>query len=569
MKKFTSVLAALCLGGVAAMAAPVQADILTHAPYQMTPKGAAMAQAMAQRQVQGTLLPGDQVMTRSYTDKAGRQWDLSVLLSTEKICDMVSFEDNQGNPVTYGFDMLPYYAANFLLSGRIPETGEYDTYVSFTACWPTYYIYEQIFTYQGELENGLIPEKNRDYEAVALSRLANDPEFTQKFKESNYIGEDPIKGTTQFPNWTILENAMSSDGGQCLINGESAITSVTANFASTFTFQEYDTSDQWVKCPVVLYYNKTSNGASANMRVTYDGTARVEGFDAITETLPEFGDIHIFNAGLWDSAVFGDENPFTGPWGPYTALYLCAGDTHLIWKVDTSAGAFNPEAITREVNVAQADLDTYANSIEGYLYGNPTYARDTEINPTGVTYTCIHPFVGEEDGMQFVEIAPELNSFVPRGYNYDTWSEEYGLLMYCHNFPDNLDKGSKIAWGLKDGFRAELTNMYKKTVICKSTGKIIYHYDAADMSKIREYESTGDAEWNSGVEGVAFENATVTAGNGVITVKAVANTPVAIYTLDGVCVANTKVAAGATVEVPAASGLYVVVVEGKASKIVL
>ncbi|MDE7462152.1 MAG: chitobiase/beta-hexosaminidase C-terminal domain-containing protein [Muribaculaceae bacterium] len=619
--------------------------------YKITEEGRHNIKELSDRHMTKSLLPGEELETMSYVDNNGAIWDLSILLSSKKICDMVSFGDDQGNTFHYGFDRLPYYAADFLLRVRNQYTGNNETYVSFTACWPSYYIYEQIFTYTGELENGNIPVQYRNNAPVPISRLANDPDFTNKFKECSYIGEDPISGTTRFPNWTILENAMSNDGGnKCWIDGVDAMTSVKDNNGSTFTFNEYNESNKTLKCDISLSYYKLSSPIEVITKgINYEGLGRIEGFEAITENFPEFGDIHLFNVGLWDSEAFGNENPFTGSWGPFTAFYLCAGDAHLIWKVDTSAGAFNPEAITRQVDVAQADLDTYANSIEGYLFGDPKYARNTSLNPSGDTYTCVYPYTGNNDDVvspgvihrlfegltpstfsewsindgelpdgitnvwkwnstynrmsasgyvngtnyttnatltspvidltnatdcmltmtnivnfgnpdnckiyvqeiggslialdvqpmpggsnwesvegsaslkafdgkkiqiilsyesttseattwdvynvyidgaikeeseDIFSIIPDLNSFVPRDY-------DYGLLMYCHNFPESPYQGSKISWGLSDGFQAELTNTYKKTALISGTGKIIYHYDPNDMSKTRTFSSVG------------------------------------------------------------------------------
>ena len=654
-KSFIILISFLCL----IFAIPSFANNVTKKmKYKITEEGRHNIKELSDRHITKSLLPGEELETMSYVDNNGAIWELSILLSSKKICDMVSFGDDQGNTFHYGFDRLPYYAAYFLLRVRNQYTGNNETYVTFTACWPSYYIYEQIFTYTGELENGNIPVQYRNYAPVPISRLANDPDFTNKFKECSYIGEDPISGTTRFPNWTILENAMSNDGGnKCWIDGVDAMTSVKDNNGSTFTFKEYNESNKTLKCDISLSYHKLSSPNEVITKgINYEGLGRIEGFEAITENFPEFGDIHLFNVGLWDSEAFGNENPFTGSWGPFTAFYLCAGDAHLIWKVDTSAGAFNPEAITREVDVAQADVDTYANSIEGYLFGDPKYARNTSLNPSGDTYTCVYPYTGNNDDVvspgvrhrlfegltpstfsewsindgelpdgitnvwkwnstynrmsasgyvngtnyttnatltspvinltnatdciltmnnivnfgnpdnckiyvqeiggslialdvqpmpggsswesvegsaslkafdgkkiqiilsyesttseattwdvynvnidgaikeeseDIFSIIPDLNSFVPRGYNSDTWSYDYGLLMYCHNFSESPYQGSKISWGLSDGFQAELTNTYKKTALISGTGKIIYHYDPNDMSKIRIFSSVG------------------------------------------------------------------------------
>ncbi len=567
MKKFTTVLAAICLGGLAAMATNLAGDIVTNAKYTITPEGSAKMKEITQRQQMGIILPGEQTMTRSFQDRNGTTWDLSILLTKEKICDLVEFADEFGNSVKYGFDRLPYYACNMIIAGRKQDASVLDTYIYFMGCWPSYYIYEQVFTYKGELDSqGQIPEALRDYAAVSMTRLANDPNFTQKFKESEYVGEKAIEGTTKFPNWSILQNSMSADGGQCVINGANCITMVNDTYGSSLEFSAFDNETSEITCNITLYYTNIDTGRNQNTRLKYVGTARVEGFEEMNETLPPFGDVHVFNAGIWDSEMFGDENPFTSVWGPYTALYLAAGDEKLKWIIDDTAGPFNTEAISRVVDVESEELDQHANSIEGYLYANKKYGNDTNLNPTGDTYTCIHPIKGEDvDGSELDEIAPSLNTFVPCGYDDITWSNDYGLLLYAHNFPDLLNEGSTISWGTPEGFTATLTNMYMKTFHIQGKGKVIYHYDPMNIAKIREYSSIGDA----GVEGVMVSSSVITAANGVISVTPGVATNVAVYNIDGVCVASKAAASGETIEVSAPKGVYLVMVEGKAKKVIL
>lgn len=581
MKKFTAFLAAIAIGSAAVSAATINPDVLTNAKYELTPKAQEFLQKSAQRARMGTLLDGEQMMTRSWVDsRAGIYYDFSILLTNDKISDLVSFEGG----VHYPFDMIPYYGANFILQGRKinPKNNEVEdivTYITWLACWPTYYVYDQVFTYTGTLEDGRIPIADRDYEPVSMSQLANDPTFTQRFQEVDVIGSNVIQGTKKWQFFTLLENAMSAADASCVINSEACLTSITktgdeANptyISSTFDFNGFDSENSELDSKMTVYYKKLSSGSNGVLRLAYVGGARIEGFEPITTTLPEFGTIHLFNAGEWSSDAFGDTNPFTGAWGPFTALYLATGDTNLIWKIDETAMEFTPDIIQNAgLDVPNAELDMHANSITGYLFADPKYARDTNLNPTGEFFNCRFPIEFQEGDREISYIlVPVKNCFVPYGYNYDSWSKEYGLLATVNNFPEMPITGSQLAWGTTEGFRASMKNAFKKTVEINSTGDVVYHYDPTDMSKVRTFSSIGEVEYASGVKGVMVGTAIITAGNGQINVKPGVAAPVAVYTLDGLCVINTNAAEGETVSVPAAKGIYVVTVDGKATKIAL
>ena len=578
MKKFTAILAALAFGSAAAMAAQsTPAGLLGPVKYEMTPKAQRFMQETTQRAIKGQLAADDQMLTRSWTDtRTGLVYDLSILLTSEYICDLVSFGDN----VTYGFDEIPYYAANFILSARKQDQTQLDTYITWMACWPSYYVYEQAFTFPADqLVNGVIPVDKRDYEAVSMTQLANDPTFTQRFQEVDYIGSQQIPGTKKWNSFTLLENAMSAADGTCVVNGNQCMTSITKSgsadnptyMSTTFDFQAFNHETTELDCKTVVYYQNMETARNGILRLAYVGGARVEGFEPITVTLPEFGDVHLFNAGEWSSEGFGDTNPFTGAWGPFTALYIATGDSHLLWKIDETAKEFNPDIIENMgVDVGADELDKYASNLTGYLFTDVKYARDTNLNPAGDFIKCEFPIEFDEGNrVTTISIVPVLNSFVPSGYNYDSWSNDYGVLAYVNNFPEMPIAGSMMAWGTTEGFRASITNSFKKTAEIVSTGDIIYHYNPNDMAQVRKYSSIGDVNYASSVSGVMIDTAIITAGNGTINVKPGVAAPVAVYNLQGLCILNTNVAAGETVNVSAPKGVYIVTVDGKSTKIAL
>lgn len=557
MKKIVTLLMCLGIAVSAAFAAPVKTGLINNLKYQVTPEGQQRLRAAYVKAKQEYDNGADNGYTRSMVE-GNRIWTVSVLLSEEKICDMVTVTDpDTGQSTKLPFDQMPYYAAIYSITSREQGNPNLQMYIFYTMCWPSQYIYQQTFTYDGPRQDGMIPESERDYSPVPMSELANNKDFTNNFKETNTINSNVISGTTKFEYWTMLENALDANGGVGICEGKEAQTVVNGDQGSTLVFNSYDKATNDLNVQGRYLWRFYPDGASVRTtRLTYNGEARVEGFEHIDQTLPEFGDLHLFNAGLGGSELFGDLNPFTGPWGPYTQLYAAIGDTHVIWDFDETAKEFDREVI----KVAAIDVDDellvdqYANLFVGYLYADAKYA-DTSLNPDGI-FTMVDPLI--DMGNETVEIVPGKNSFVPYGFNDYNWSYDYGSYFMVHNDSDLPAFGSKLGWGTTEGFKMVINNHYDKTVNAMSAGNVIYHYDPMDVQKTRVYPLVGTLEWGSGVETVMADNATITAQNGVITVVAKEACNVAIYALDGTCLKNVKAQAGATVNAEVEKGIYVV-----------
>lgn len=591
MKKFTTLFAAAILGCGAAIAA-TSAPAFPGGEYTITPEGQQKMRALEARAKILAETPemaaqaGEKFYTRSMV-RGNYLWDLSILLSEEKINEMVSFVDpSTGKPIVYPFSNLPYYMASILLTAR-DQDGNYVEYYPFTACWPTKFVYEQIFTYEGDLsQDGTIPENVRDYTPVTFSELANNTTYTNKFQEVTYlngVGGTPMSIENKFSFWTILENRTGNES--CMYEGSYDWVSYVDDSAeddkrkigSNFTFTKYEKENNFIKCPMRIYIANISTGVNKNtVRWDYEGTGRVEGFEPTEVTLPSFGDLHLYNAGLGSSEIMGDANPFTEEWGPVTMFYCAIGGEKVIWTQATS-GPFTPDAIknggidTTDVQ----EIDENANAIWGYLYGDAKYANDINLRPKEEVFDIILPTteIDEILEQEYLKIGPKTNSFVPYGYiegqSLIAWSEDYSIIPMCHNNAESLATGSRIAWGTKEGFRMQLNTLYKKTINASSVGNIYYHYDPKDISKVEILDSIGSMEWESDVEEVAVADSNISAANGEIIVNAAEEGMINVYTLDGAKAYSVKATAGNTYHIALSKGIYVVTFNNSNAKIAL
>lgn len=573
MKRIVTILSAVFVGVAALVAKPVDADLFKPLKYELTPEASQRARLKFAQMQAEPLKDGEQYITRRYITDDGVTWDIELLLSGDKICDMVNFRDEAGQVVKYGFDRLPYYAADFRITKMYPDTDYAATDIYFTMCWPSYFIWDQVFTYEGELDNGNIPVDKRNYDPVSMSDLCNNPNHTRLFQESDAIGADPIPGEDKFEYWTMLQNAMNADGGLCTYEGDPVFqTYINATTASKLDFSAFNSEDLNTSCRVQIYLVNTETQITRTLRTTYNGPARVEGFEDVVLDLPTFGDMHIFNTGVESSETYGDANPFTAAWGPFTVFYYAIGDEHVQWIVDPSAKEFNMDVIKQGgVDIdSSEDINQYASMVVGKLFADKKYGEDTTLDPAEIEFTIVDPTIVYDEDIKdsFVEISPVLNSFVPYGYA-ESWSADYGTFSFCQNYQEPLAIGSRMAIGTPEGFRMEMHNHYKKTFKATSLGNVIYHYNPQNVQETRSYSMQGELVWGSGVETVAADNAKVSAAYGVITVVPAESAAVAVYSLNGACVKNVKAVAGETVKVNADKGVYIVVVNGQSQKVIL
>lgn len=506
--------------------------------------------------------------TRTWTDAQGRVWDLQLNMYDQSLGDFFGLTTQDNKPLT--FDDLPYYPARYMLRRFNADQTAIVDGVMFYMAWPTYYIYDQIFTYDGELDsNDNIPVDKRNYEVVPPSELLNNTRGCRTFTERpvSLVGGILNESNTGWSTFGIMNNEWLKISA--VYNGAECYTLVDGNTASTLVFSSYDIADNSIGVRNRIFIS-TANGGRQTIANNYSGTADVEGFEP-RYVDNSFGDIHVFNAGLLNSTVLGGNNPFTdNKFGDVTAFYVAASDPVYVWRVDPSATQFSPSVVrlyyANEGNTNISEVQQ--NLMLGYAFGDASYAKDTSLDPKEMMFKLNEGEIAYEPSLDqyFTKIYPMPNTFVTAGLAV-SWSEEFGMEVDNQGSVLVLDGPQEFGWGTKDGFTGSFRSQWSRYVSTKSTGNIIYHYDPKNVQLTRTFSSIGELA-PSGVEDVVAEDAQaqVVARNGMISVNAGQKAPIAIFTLDGKLV---KAVEAENVAVEAAKGVYVVRVGEKATKVVL
>ncbi len=495
MKKLSLLMAGLLIGAASATAAAPKLPDYSGMKISVTEEqraGLLKMQENAAREARSG--SGRRVqMQRSWMDPAGNIWKAQVLKESKTLPEMVTFTDDKGESVNYTFDQMPYYLADYILTMEDAKYGNVVTAVQLILCWPSKYIWEQVFSYDGELDSeGSIPVEKRDYSCVTLDELANSTQWCREFRENGGVGSVTEDGTS-WQYFCILPCKTLGIWG--MVDGEYGYTTFDESKMSTLKFDSFDKTNDNL-CTVNRIYFTGDNGKAYNIDNRYDGTTRLEGFESKTYDLPEFGDIHIFNAGNGSSDILGDNDPFTEKWQERSIFYIFAADKYLPCKVAESATRFDDT----KINVGSIDLpegekfDDHANLIQGYLFTDPKYGKDTSLDPTEIIYSLRHGEVRYDPYIEdnYYSIYPEGDCFFSGGVN-ENWSSTYGSKMMKGNYshPFSEKEPFTIAFGTKEGWIAKGVDDYTNKIIAKSTGKIIYHYDPNDMHKTREFSSIG------------------------------------------------------------------------------
>lgn len=574
MKKLATMLAVLAVG-TAAMSAGTAVNPGIRTDLRIT--GVNPEYILNKATLAPDALKGETIATRSYIDTGGTEWEARFQLDQQKLNEMLTFSDENGNPYQPSFSDLPYYLVNYTLTGTKKGEEAPSTMINLMLEWPSQYIYEQVWNYDGELdEDGWIPEDQRNYEPVPFETLWNNPDRCRTFRESEGVGVgNPSGGKWSYygilPN-EVLGNVSYYMGGYYFTMLDEANSRYSELLMEQFDPEEF----------YMVFKNRILidfNGSARQVRPDYNGTGELEGFVAKKYDLNEFGDLHLFNTGLVSSELYGDANPFPLDFGELSQFYYIIGDKHIIYGINETAKEFNENDITKMMDDTSlpegANLRDYAVEIYGYAYADPKFSKDTSLNPEELTFSLI-PIEEVTDGNErYALCAPEENGLIPLGIGdsngeNEPWSLDFGTYLNYRNMTELLGYPSNIGWGWNEGFVMNVQNRYIATFRTTSKGKLYYHYDPKDMKVYRELELVGGrGDFQDKVEAITVETAKINAANGVITVVPAENGAVAVYGLDGVCIKNVKANAGEAVNVEAAKGIYVVVVNGASRKVAL
>ncbi|MDE5774130.1 MAG: hypothetical protein K2H86_06715 [Muribaculaceae bacterium] len=578
MKKISTLLALSCLmvsSAVAAVATPHLGDfsgkkiVTTAAQRQKLNTMRATAEYDAMHQTNQ-----DQYITRTWTNpNNGNVYTMQFNKEQSPLCELIGFEDNDGNKFNYEFEQLPLYCCTYTCWITNPN-GEMTANFSLQLCWPSYYIWNQVFDYDGPLDSeGDIPLEDRNYACVTPDDLMNSTTWCRKFQESTGIGGKETADRNNWEYFTCLPNELL--GFTAMYNGELAVTEVTAARASFIEFKGYKEDGNIVDYRQVVYL-KGQSGKSYIERSEPQGGARVEGFNPRHDILPEFGDIHLFNMGLGGHDIYGENDAYPDAWGPLSQFYIVAADKYIQVYIPEDMKAFDSskiQTIMGEDFPSTEDFDSHANVVKGVIYADAKYSNDTSLNPTQIEYNLLEPEIAYDPifEMDYLTVTPVPGSFVAYGVGLDgieDWSEKYGVILRTFNFVNFFGNYAKMGFGTKDGYQFNCQDYYGNIVSANSTGNCVYHYDPKDVTKTRSFSLIGNMEYDS-VEVVVADNATVNAADGVINVTVAEDSNVGVFAISGAVVANGNVKAGNSLNVAADKGVYVVVVNGKATKVAL
>lgn len=561
MKKIFTLMAATALGATGLMAASFNPANFDGVSMRFTNEGAQQARArLADMEFNG--VSGDNQYTRSWIDSQGGVWDLMLTTEGVRLADVLMFTDKDGNDFQMTFPEYPFYEADMVMT-YTPKSSAYTTRTAkFVLAWPSQYYFSQIFE-TGTFE---IPEDQIEGAIVTPDELMNATQVTSMFEQTDDIMHWNSESGT-WDSWPILPSEVLGPSFASEWDG----LSMYPQNGSTLDFKGFDPADSFIdlQTKVTLKQLQSEGTRAATMRINYSGTGRTEGFEHVEEMLLDFGDIYLFNAGKFTYAEYGSDAGFTEKWPDMTAFYIFTGDSKLVVNVDES-GAFAPNKVSHSglADIGDAELDDHAQVMWGYLFGDLSFALDTEKEPTEAHFDIRAPwdqYEEETESWYFAE-SPVVNSFVPMGYTA-SWSQEYGLVLLAHNNMEIAAAGSSLGWGYKNGFNLEYATVYDKVLRANAPdANVIYYYDPTDLSKKHTFSVVGPNEFVAVDEVAAAAEANVVARDGKIAVTTAEKAPIAVYTLDGKLV---KAAEGTALNVEAAKGVYVVRVANKAQKVVL
>lgn len=575
MKKNLYALMALTAAGVMTLSAAEPAALRGYGEFTVNPEAVSKIQKNF-AEMKAALDAGMEVpnsIKRVYVDRTGNIWEANFLLDETPLCDILVFTGPNGEEIKYSFDELPFYqVASYLY--KYDQNGQnVVSSLPHILAWPCMYMWQQlsewdpndprtVWTTEDGKQYWDIPENLKDYSVVDFEALANTPELGHLFQESGFIGAVEQDSSGVFTTWSMLPNQQL--GIASTYEGVQGYTVLSNTVASTISINAYDAAEGVMSVAYRDYLN--IDNTNRTVSVAYDGTGRLEGFHPESRSF-NLGELHIFNTGVSSSDIFGVANPYTEDFEPVQRYVMWGvGD-----KIDmiVAPGAWN-ESKTVQLSAERAQSLDDLNYFKGSIYSNVGEA------PEGM-WSLLEPVEAYDPLWDewYNSIRPTPGYFVSAGWNGE-WATLDGLLLFYHDNGFVPTGDSKIGVGMQNGSGLALADTYGNVYNVFTTDKVFYHPDETDASKVETLNAVGDLAayflelGSNGVAGVVADSQlNVTAANGAISVVPAEGGNVAVYSLNGTLVKSAYVAAGETLNVEVAKGLYIVVAGKNAAKVVL
>lgn len=549
MKKIFTLLAAL-LVFTGMFAKPVDLKTLSGLTPKATAEGCQKMRTIAANMAINGVVEGEEIGTRSYSDASGRWTFILVKLSTP-LCDLLGFTDENGQEVTYTFEQMPFYTVQAIFQFYPNGSDNVTRAGMFILAWPSQYFYTP---------NGT-PEEEIDWSPVPVSTMCSEDNPLHSFIQTGGIANAADDG--RIISWAIIPSVIFNlaspyDGKEMFPQNESQI-----------DFNAFDAEEEFINVDVNAPLMTKDGASRANLICKYKGVAdRISGFEATVTNRYNFGQVHIYNAGVISSDFLGDDgdNLFLEQFDEVGLLYILAADKDFEVVQVEEGGPFSPSSVGLRPTSDDLENRDY-NFMRGFLFVDPKYGTDPTLDPKEISclYKDAEWLEDEITGEEYLSVTPEPNTFVS-GWEDDAWSEVYGLKIVKGAYGYPVISKSRVAWGTVNGFECTLMDNFQAALNIQSADKqIYYHYDMSDINKIRTFDAVGTLP--SSVKTVVNPTAAkVMARNGMINIVSEEKAPIAIYTLDGKLV---KAANAETLNVEAVKGMYVVRVGNTVKKVVL
>lgn len=470
---------------------------------------------------------------------------------------------------------VPFWAVTMQLYGFPKGGSEIDatTIVHTLLSWPSYRTWETT-DLDEEISAGIVDVEefinNNDGKSKTFRwnafKEANGAFSVTNFFPALYPNSDKIM---YFPIWSPLfdKQITNSCNG---VNGLQLISNAPTQY-SQFTLSSLDTEEEnTLKMPFEFYFDN-----NASIAGNYNGPA--DFIDMVPENrVFNFEEMHVFNVGIITYKSLTDvyDTPFDieNGYDPVREFFFYGVEGCKLFIKNAESGFSTSNNFFLDgFNDKDQEEVAKVKTMRGGLFLKP----EIDNFGGGHQWSMIQPVEYEEEYLGQIlygwSISPLPNSMVPSGYDKSyQWSEEDGINGYYKGYP-YYPVNMNAATGTADGFYADgedaATNTYHFNV-----QRVAYHFNPKNLNDVEWLDVVGDyvADF-SGVKAVEADGVkcTVCAANGQVVVVAEGNAPVALYTLDGACVANAMAVAGEAVNIPAAKGVYVVKVGNNAVKVVL
>lgn len=547
MKKIFTLAASALLGATGLMAMPSMPAELANMKYELTREAQQQIRTTAALNKVASMTDSENVLTRSWKDHQGNTWNLFLVKWEQPLCELLSFRNQAGEIFQCTFEELPLYAVQYNLAYTPKNASNPTREANELLFWPNMNYYA----------NATNADGTPDYSLVPLSELANNTRGINIFEQSQNVMS--FDSNDYVVAWGMMGLGSSYEGA-----------SVDSADGSTLEFLSYDPNANEIHAKLDGTF-KEEGGSTRPYYIAcdYNGQAdRVLGFESVYKSW-KFGEIHLYNAGVINSEMFDDDNPFMEEFGDVTAFYILAGADGVVFpgRVADASGAFDPSKVGPYWE--QGTPTSEMNFMMGYLFADKSYGEDLEKDPVDLKFT-FKPGTPKQSQLTqtwYETNSPAPDTFVRYAYSGEEWQSIYGLEIVDGDYYYTPAHESYVEWGTTEGFYCDMLDEYSQYLtITDANQEFVYWYDPEDISKSRNVTLMGNKEVQA-VEGVQADvNAKVVARDGKIVVNAAEKAPIAVYTLEGKLV---KAAEAQNVTVEAAKGVYVVRVGNKAKKVVL